>query len=290
MSIPTQEAVDKPFSIPVITALLEVIVDGATNAEEQAIGTYRSGAKLEMFLGAAGIEMHLGAGTSRLPGARNSVINANRTPAGRKNIKRLFEQAADPREYRNDEERHTRTVEYLNEQLRPDELEIRPLGRQWKLLPASTAGNVTAQLEEALESLDFDSVKADFDRALAQADTDPAMANASACSSVESVCKCLLDEMGKAYPKNQDIKHLCAAVSKELDLTPGRPDLDQDVRQILGGLTSVTGGIGALRTHEGAHGKGKGIRRIDSRIARLAINAASTIVLFFIETWQKRRK
>ena len=43
-----------------------------------------------------------------------------------------------------------------------------------------------------------------------------------------------------------------------------------------------------MRTHGGdAHGREKGFRRIDPRIARLAINAASSLALFLIETWER---
>jgi hypothetical protein len=59
---------------------------------------------------------------------------------------------------------------------------------------------------------------------------------------------------------------------------------------VLGGLTSVAKGIGALCTHGGdAHGREKGYRRIDSRIARFGINAASSIALFLIETWERQQ-
>ncbi|RJT26776.1 hypothetical protein D3227_36655 [Mesorhizobium waimense] len=45
--------------------------------------------------------------------------------------------------------------------------------------------------------------------------------------------------------------------------------------------------IGSLRTHVGgAQGKEKGFRRIDARVAKLAIHSASAIALFIIETWQ----
>jgi hypothetical protein len=47
----------------------------------------------------------------------------------------------------------------------------------------------------------------------------------------------------------------------------------------------------ALRTHAGdAHGREKGFARIDPRIARLAIHAASTVALFLIETWERKFK
>jgi hypothetical protein len=70
----------------------------------------------------------------------------------------------------------------------------------------------------------------------------------------------------------------------------GKPSLENDIRQVLGGLTSVVKGIGALRTHAGdAHGREKGYRRIDTRIARFAINAASSIALFLIDTWERQQ-
>jgi hypothetical protein len=52
----------------------------------------------------------------------------------------------------------------------------------------------------------------------------------------------------------------------------------------------VAKGIGALRTHGGdAHGRERGFRRIDARIARLGINAAGSVALFFIETWEQQQ-
>ena len=61
------------------------------------------------------------------------------------------------------------------------------------------------------------------------------------------------------------------------------------MREILGGLNSTIQGIGALRTHAGdAHGRERGFRRIDARIARLAIHAAAGAAMFIIETWQKK--
>jgi len=84
------------------------------------------------------------------------------------------------------------------------------------------------------------------------------------------------------------------AVQGPLGLSPGRTDLPTeiaaDVRQVLGGLTSVAKGIGALRTHGGdAHGRERGFRRIDARIAGMAINAAGSLTLFFIETWEQQQ-
>lgn len=78
-----------------------------------------------------------------------------------------------------------------------------------------------------------------------------------------------------------------------LDCRPGRSDLpseiETDIRQTLSGLTSVAKSIGALRTHGGdARGHEKGYRRIDPRIARLSLNAPSSLTLFLIETWERK--
>jgi hypothetical protein len=76
-------------------------------------------------------------------------------------------------------------------------------------------------------------------------------------------------------------------------LNPDRTDLDPqiaaDVRTTLGGLATVIQGVGSLRTHAGdAHGRERGYARVDARIARLSIHAASTVALFLIETWQRK--
>jgi Abortive infection C-terminus len=132
-------------------------------------------------------------------------------------------------------------------------------------------------------------VSRDFERALNDADRDPEGAITSACATVESVCKCLLEQLEKPYPVKKDISHLVQEVQKHLDLSPARLDILSDVKQIMTGLPTVAGGIGALRTHGGdAHGRGFGITSSEPAVARLAIHAASTLSLFLLEAWQRR--
>ena len=133
----------------------------------------------------------------------------------------------------------------------------------------------------------------DLERALASSQTDPEDAVTAACSTVESVCRSILIELGQPLPAKKDVQGLYNAVKQPLGLSPDRSDIDPliagDVRQILSGLATVIGGVGALRTHGGdAHGREKGYARIDARIARLSIHAASTAALFLIETWQRK--
>lgn len=160
-------------------------------------------------------------------------------------------------------------------------------------IEAGFAPPVLGSLSGAAEILNFDTVSRDLERALASAQHDPEDAITAACSTVESVCRSILIEVGESLPDKKDIKALFGAVRKPLGLGADRADLDplivDDVRKILSGLATVVEGIGALRTHGGdAHGRERGYTRLDRRIASLAIHAASTIALFLIETWQRK--
>ncbi|MFZ0150370.1 MAG: abortive infection family protein [Xanthobacteraceae bacterium] len=160
-------------------------------------------------------------------------------------------------------------------------------------IEAGFAPPVLGSLSGAAEVLNFDTVSRDLERALASAQHDPEDAVTAACSTVESVCRSILIEVGESLPDKKDIKALFGAVRKPLGLGADRPDLDplivDDVRKILSGLATAVEGIGALRTHGGdAHGRERGYTRLDRRIASLAIHAASTIALFLIETWQRK--
>lgn len=275
------------FSIQTISALVDVVTGGSGSSPREPIGIYRSGWQLEQFLGAAGLELHIGF-TSRVPSVRQVVVAANEDDPDA--VIRLIEQVADPREYLNCPEKCSAVVEYLNTCLRIDGYELQEASGRYKLMTLGTTGAVTAALSDVADKLNFESVQADFDRALSQADADPEDAVTSACSTLESVCKCLLDEMNESYPSQQDIAGLAKAVEDKLDISPGRDDIAPDIKRILGGLANVSRGIGSLRTHCGdAHGRGRDTQRIDSRIARLAIHSASTVALFFIDTWQKNQ-
>jgi hypothetical protein len=274
-----------------IHALVEAVTGGSANDVSAPIGHYRSGPKLERFFGALNIQLRIGNG-SRVPAVIDvlSKVNLSEPEA----IVRVLEAVSDPRDFLNEPDKHAAVVEYLNKRLKFDGYELRANGNLWKLFSLGTGSIAAKAFAIAITTLDYSSVEADLQRALAQADKDPEDAITSACSTVESVCKCILDDMGKEYPAKQDIRGLVTEISKHLNLSPGREDLPSewaaDVKQVLGGLASVTGGIGALRTHAGdAHGRGKRSTPVDARIARLAIHAASTVSLFFIETWNRHK-
>lgn len=157
-----------------------------------------------------------------------------------------------------------------------------------RLVEAGKNVPVLAELAGLSEMIDFDTVSRDLDRGLASSQTDPAV-----CSMVEGVCRSILIELGQLLSVKKDVQGLYNAVKQPLGLSAGRSEINpliaNDVRQILSGLATVIGGVGALRTHGGdAHGREKGFARVDAQIARLSIHAASTAVLFLIETWQRK--
>ena len=184
-------------------------------------------------------------------------------------------------------------IEYLNKYLVFDGLQLRQDGRRVRLLQAGASASVIETFAETVESIDFDTVARDLERALRSAEEDPEDAVTAACSVVESLCRSVLIELGLPLPDKRDVTGLYRAVRKPLGLSPDREDLPSeiavDVRTVLGGVNAIVQGIGALRTHGGdAHGREKGFRRIDPRIARLAIHSASSVALFLVETWQQK--
>jgi hypothetical protein len=274
-----------PFSTQTIAALAEVITGGSANTNTPVVGIYRTGTDLIDFFRHLGHTINIG---SRVPSVRLYLDELHARPDGEAALARVIEQAADPRDFLDHPDRHTAVVEYLNRRLALDGFELRTVGVRVKLVRVNADAAAVCDLRARIEAHDLDSVRLDFERALTGGDPEDAIT--AACSMVESVCKCLLDLMGKPYPADKSIAPLAKEVSRHLNLSPDR-EVPNDIKQILGGLASVVGGIGALRTHAGdAHGRGQGTPRVDARVARLAVHSASTLALFLIETWQKRRE
>ncbi|MCP4211441.1 MAG: abortive infection family protein [Halieaceae bacterium] len=230
---------------------------------------------------------------SRVPSLVSRLIELNNGPEPEIYLPKIIEAAADPRDFLRDPERHQAVIDYLQRALSPDGFELQNNGDRIRLVEAGRSTPVLQKLSGTAAVIDFDTVRRDLDRALDSARTDPEDAVTAACSTVESVCRSILTELGEPLPSKKDVKGLYNAVRKPLGLSPDRADLGSeiadDVRKILSGLATVVEGVGALRTHGGdAHGRERGYARLDERIASLSIHAASTIALFLIETWQRK--
>lgn len=160
-------------------------------------------------------------------------------------------------------------------------------------LAAHPSHTALPHLERISAEWTLDTVEREFQRAFDNLERDPEAAITAACSMLESLCRSILISRGLEAPRSLDIKSLYKEVREPLGLSPSKniPDseIENDVRAILSAISNAVQGIGALRTHAGtAHGRERGFRRIDPRIARLAVHSASTMSLFLVETWEKR--
>lgn len=274
-----------------IEALVDVITGGGGFDQKPPIGIYRTGPKLESFMRSCGVPMTLH-GRSRCPAIRETLLEL--VEKGDEAIlRKVIERSADPRDFQQPEKLDA-VIGYLNRCLTLDGLELQRLGPAVRLVRCGMSAPVLESLASASDKLDLDTVRRDLDRALASSHADPEDSVTAACSTLESVCRSVISEMGIPLPATKDIQGLFKAIQGPLGLSPGRGDLPaevaNDIRMVLQGLASMIQGIGALRTHAGdAHGREPGFRRIDARIAHLAIHAASTAALFILETRQQLR-
>lgn len=281
------------FSTFTLEALVQVISGGpGLGNTEPPIGLYRSASEIEGFLMACGIDPARGEG-SRLPALRGCLNWAARQEIGDELIGRAIEKVADPRNHAREPEKTQAVLDHLNLNLAADGFEVALFGGRAVLRKRGSGAAIVGAIAEKTATLDFGTVSRDLDRATRNAEEDPEDAVTAACATLEAVCRSILVELEQELPAKKDVSALVRAVQEPLGLSPGRTDLPDliaaDIRKVLSGLTTATEGIGALRTHGGdAHGRERGHRRIDPRIARLAIHAASTVALFLIETWERK--
>jgi hypothetical protein len=147
---------------------------------------------------------------------------------------------------------------------------------------------ISKTLEDYLKSGDFSSVEKEFKRALEHINTDPHASITAASSIIEAVCKTYIETFNLEMPTKQNIVPLWKSVQQHLDLNIDR-NLGEDQRKSLQGLSSIIGGVGAFRTHIGsAHGRGIAPPKIVVSEARLAVNAAHTLVVFIMECWHAK--
>jgi Abortive infection C-terminus len=275
-----------------IDALVEVISGGSgMNQERLPIGKYRSGPELERFMRQCNIEFRVQG--SRLPSLADKLIELNKDWEAKAKLTPVIEAVASPLDFFDNPEKGANVIAYLNQFLAYDGLELQRQGQRIQLLKAGSSTPVVSHLADLAEVISFDTVQRDLDRALGSIQTYPEDSITAACSTIESVCRSILVELGEPLPSKKDVQGLYNAVKKPLGLSPDRTDVDaqiaDDVRKVLSGLATTIEGIGALRTHAGdAHGRERGHSRVDERIARLAIHSATTVSLFLIETWQKK--
>jgi hypothetical protein len=232
-------------------------------------------------------------------GAMGDVPEGNCVVKCQNWLKRMHQEVADPAAVLGKVLEEFMEVDNLyNEKQEPGRKRIREtLARfglsyhQGGLVMGASTALPTKALQEVLKERDLAGVDNEFARSLAHVETDPPAAITAACAILEALFKIYIEDHDElAMPGDQSVKPLWKTASKHLGLDPAAVE-DDDIKKILSGMNSVVDGIGSLRTHAGtAHGRGNRPYRIQARHARLAIHASHTLVGFFLETWDERKR
>jgi hypothetical protein len=102
---------------------------------------------------------------------------------------------------------------------------------------------------------------------------------------LETVCKHILEKTGAGYSDKDDLPTLYRATAAQLNIAPSQHTEDI-FKQILGGITSVVAGLGALRNRiSDSHGQGPKPVRPLPRHAQLGVNLSGALATYLIETW-----
>lgn len=143
-------------------------------------------------------------------------------------------------------------------------------------------------IEATLKSLDEDSVRAIWQKALDRRASDPEGAITAARTLIESACKHVLDELGIPYPDDADPGKLWSMCAEQLNLSPTQ-HTEPVFKSILGNCQSIVNNLASIRNKvSDAHGRGKRSVRPKARHAELAVNLAGSMAAFLVATWKER--
>ena len=157
-------------------------------------------------------------------------------------------------------------------------------------LESDTSHPSSRPIETALKSLDEDSVRAVWKKAMDRRVTDPDGAITAARALLESTCKHVLDEIGITYPDDADPGKVWALCAEHLNLSPSQHS-EVVFKSILGNCQSIVNNLAAIRNKIGdAHGQGKRAVKAKPRHAELAVNLAGSMAAFLVATWCARAK
>ncbi len=152
------------------------------------------------------------------------------------------------------------------------------------------AGNVNIDsLKETVVIFDAKHLDEQLRRIEQSVDSDPSLAIGTAKELIETCCKTILAERGKLVSGSPDIPTLTKQTLKELKLVPD--DIPESargkdvIRRLLQNLGTIGNNLAELRglygTGHGKHGKSESL---SPRHAKLAVGAASTLVIFLFDT------
>lgn len=243
---------------------------------------YRTGPKLVAYFNKLGFREVYGQGfPSRATFAKEKVAELN----GKPKLKDAMRELLDPRLWL---EISNGTVEgcaeQVNEILRYDGYEVVRDGNFYKVRELAGAvievENRFSESEELSEVLIEEQIQKCREK-VESGDYSGAITNAR--SLIEAVCtKIEADLDPNALGNDGDLVKLFNRVRKLLNLDPSRQDINESLKQVLSGLSTIINGLAAMRNKmSDAHGVAYKPSR---HHAKLAVNAAKTLADFLFDT------
>jgi len=195
-----------------------------------------------------------------------------------------------------DEEKVLALLEIFNTELAADGYQIlettcvsgRPVFAAREMVAAQPALEAAKRIGQELTA---DYVNRQITRMEASIHGDPSLAIGTAKELIETCCRTILRERGKTADDHWDVPRLVRATLEDLRLVPDQvpraTEVDDSIRRTLGNLAQVASGAAELRNLYGTgHGKDAVQPSPPAHHARLAVGAASTLVVFLFETHQ----
>ena len=261
-----------------IEALGKVITGGAN------LSPYRSGPELVNFFNQFGLNDSYGGGfPSRWKYAEAKVRHFNNSSK----LHLIIEEAVDPRNFLGTEFDIQDAVEYLNEFLYYEDLELKRRGKKYKLV---NSAEPLVEIENNLFTIDgnpnheFISEQIEKCREKIQnQDFDGAITNA------RSLLEAVLIEIEKKLVNNPpkydgQMMKLFNRVRKELNLDPSRKDLSKNLKKILSGLINVVSGLALIRNKmSDSHAREL---KPSKHHAVLVVNSVKTVTNFLFDTFE----
>jgi hypothetical protein len=137
-----------------------------------------------------------------------------------------------------------------------DEQTIIRIAQDLDLETPSVIAPGSIQLKNLLDGSAMGICRGDFEKALQDIETDPPNAIGMASTTLESICKTILDIFKVQYPSDESLQPLLKLVFQTMNLSPDG-HADPDLKRVLGGLSNAGSGLAVLRTkYSTFHGKG----------------------------------
>lgn len=249
---------------------------------DERVSRYRGGPALVRLFNDYGANDEYGQGfPSRWKYAEDRLRDLNGTEA----FAALLCEVLDPREFMDTEFKAQPALDYINQRLKYDGYEVVIDNgiakiRNLQGIHVEVRHPFKGSTEQAHVFIDEQVSK--IDKKVQEEDYDGAITNAR--SLLEAVLQQLeqsLDPNSASY--DGDLPKLYKRVQKLLNLDPGRPDIDQSLRQVLSGFISIVQGLSSLSNKMGD----RHVRtyKPSRHHAILVCNSAKSLCNFLFDTY-----